>query len=836
MTSGTLVSRQVCAVLLWTIVILSLAEISKSYALQGSAPFPMHSGGGARVMVALLGSGHTIQHGPPSTPHGLFLVVHNRRCLLLDMHRLRGGHDVGCDDQVGSDGSAHMETCSDAVYDEGERGRIRRQTGGGTCAAMAGLASSTSDAAAAAAASEAGEAASTARQSRGEHRNVDREGVENRIQDRLAELRDTEKSLRETIEEIGALRTKSSLSSSEQAMLGDLRRTKATLLGLKVALHNQITELEKQRTTLMAGGGGDAQALLAFKDAIHKEITELVKERTMTARGGHEQVPQGVARSREGLERFLKALRDHPEVDGVIDTGMSGESLQLLFLQDLGTVSSARFVCREEYKRVLKEMVRAFSVGLTSSSNAIVTGTAGIGKSAFRYYIIRQWLLGELDLGWKRACINLSENSFFYVNRDGSVDIAPSQPLDVDAVALLDPCSLVTSKPHGFKNIVVTTSASPLAGQMNKVSLSEFGKYAEVYVLGLWTVAEFEKLGVRVSDERLEMFSREVNGVRLCVPRWLLYAGNSEKLDSLIESSCDPLSRDALFDFLVSNREERPSRDSRLPYRLCVISESGKGRWSVDGFLSDFVASKVLEWAMSGADCRQQRIRSMLDNPHCRGALGLMFEKWAFHSLGSQGKQLILRPPGTEAYSFSALGTFKAAAVKTLSEWRALEMEPGVVYQAVRGNCPSIDGFGLVGDVLVLMQMTVGRTHRAAEWDDMKHLVAAANGRVGRAVRCVLVYVVDRGTPFRAPICTSLAGRAELVVGHVDDCFLLRLQERAGAGRVARDQSSGGNVEVADGASAGRGRRQRAEAGTGAGGRDLVAPARGNRRRAGRRT
>mmetsp|Transcript_39143 Transcript_39143/g.103507 ORF Transcript_39143/g.103507 Transcript_39143/m.103507 type:complete len:782 (-) Transcript_39143:638-2983(-) len=781
MTSGTLVSRQVCAVLLWTIVILSLAEISKPYALQG----------------------HTIQHGPPSTPHGLFLVVHNRRCLLLDMHRLRGGHDVGCDDQVGSDGSAHMETCSDAVYDEGERGRIRRQTGGGTCAAMAGLASSTSDAAAAAAASEAGEAASTARQSRGEHRNVDREGVENRIQDRLAELRDTEKSLRETIEEIGALRTKSSLSSSEQAMLGDLRRTKATLLGLKVALHNQITELEKQRTTLM----------------------------------GHEQaVPQGVARSREGLERFLKALRDHPEVDGVIDTGMSGESLQLLFLQDLGTVSSARFVCREEYKRVLKEMVRAFSVGLTSSSNAIVTGTAGIGKSAFRYYIIRQWLLGELDLGWKRACINLSENSFFYVNRDGSVDIAPSQPLDVDAVALLDPCSLVTSKPHGFKNIVVTTSASPLAGQMNKVSLSEFGKYAEVYVLGLWTVAEFEKLGVRVSDERLEMFSREVNGVRLCVPRWLLYAGNSEKLDSLIESSCDPLSRDALFDFLVSNREERPSRDSRLPYRLCVISESGKGRWSVDGFLSDFVASKVLEWAMSGADCRQQRIRSMLDNPHCRGALGLMFEKWAFHSLGSQGKQLILRPPGTEAYSFSALGTFKAAAVKTLSEWRALEMEPGVVYQAVRGNCPSIDGFGLVGDVLVLMQMTVGRTHRAAEWDDMKHLVAAANGRVGRAVRCVLVYVVDRGTPFRAPICTSLAGRAELVVGHVDDCFLLRLQERAGAGRVARDQSSGGNVEVADGASAGRGRRQRAEAGTGAGGRDLVAPARGNRRRAGRRT
>mmetsp|Transcript_73911 Transcript_73911/g.196932 ORF Transcript_73911/g.196932 Transcript_73911/m.196932 type:complete len:547 (+) Transcript_73911:1112-2752(+) len=531
--------------------------------------------------------------------------------------------------------------------------------------------------------------------------------------------------------------------------------------------------------------------LLRRQDEFARLKVKLLKQEahflTLKSRSGQgaylEQAPGSRAALCAILARFLCALRCNSEANGVIDTGMSGALLQNLSLFELNLMSSVKFVCRDEYKTVLNEMMENFKDGRTSVSHAIVTGTAGIGMSAFRYYIIRQWLRGELQVDWKRVYINIKANQFYCISRDGSVVCATPEPFDPDAAALVEPCNLVASKPLGFKNIVVTTSASHLADQTNKVNLSEFAKFALVYVLGLWTIDEFKKLGVDVSDDRIEQFSREVDGVRVCVPRWLLWSVRMDhhKIAEKVVASCSPSSRKALFDFFVTNFREHLGCDPTLPYRLLLICKPntrGTQSWYVNGFLSDFVQGKVLEWAMLGAKIEQEHFLGMLQNPYCMGAVGQIFETWAFQSLGNNNKKLITR---AEDFSFRALGTFKFSAVKRLGDCRELAMEDGVVYQATGGHCPSIDGFGLVGNVLLLMQMTVGRTHRAAEWVHIQHLVNAAKSRVDLTVRCVLVYVVDRSLDFQVPTCTSLEGNVEVVVGCVDECFLSLLQDKAEA-------------------------------------------------------
>ena len=114
-------------------------------------------------------------------------------------------------------------------------------------------------------------------------------------------------------------------------------------------------------------------------------------------------------------------------------------------------------------------------VGLPAA--AIVVGTSGIGKSAFRFYVMRQWLKGHEKLPkarFPKVILNLGD--IFYEMDDSCAvhelpEVRSLAKLPADRLALLDPCVQIAGldKSLHFNFMLVTTSASPLSGQETKV-------------------------------------------------------------------------------------------------------------------------------------------------------------------------------------------------------------------------------------------------------------------------------------------------------------------------------------------------------------------------------
>ena len=467
------------------------------------------------------------------------------------------------------------------------------------------------------------------------------------------------------------------------------------------------------------------------------------------------------------ISAFLKALRDaKPQMD-VLTFKFDGNFAGFLGLHGFKGKEEVKFLCRKEYDEITKKIVAHYEGGSQTYSKVIVTGTSGIGKSLLRFYIIRQWLNREVNLECEKICINLfKENKFFYIYRDGDVTPAPSDPETYDAVALLDPCDLVKSKEVPFRLTIVTTSASPLAGETVKCNLSEFRKYARIFVLGLCPISDFEKLGLEVDPVRLQEFSCTLQGIQYCVPRWLLYDKN--EIMGQIMSSANKVTQQSLFEFFITNRQQLV-KDARLPFRLCIIREKEGGNdWEASGFISDYVTEELLTWAAAGSKAEQARFLSMLENPFAKGLIGIWFENWAFGALTS-GKSLhfvVRRKEST--VDFKDLGKFPG--LQTSVPNRTVDIELGTLYQALSRNCPSIDGFGMVDDRLIMVQMTVGKSHTPAKWDDIDYIVAAAK-KINRNVEAFLVYVINQGQTFKLPDCTSLKGRVIVVTGYIAEDF-----------------------------------------------------------------
>jgi hypothetical protein len=175
------------------------------------------------------------------------------------------------------------------------------------------------------------------------------------------------------------------------------------------------------------------------------------------------------------------------------------------------------------------------------SDRIIVTGTAGIGKSMFRLYLIWRWMNDDPDMIYDDARINLGF-AFYPVTKDGESRLVDSGLLVMDSLeslAVLDPCpQLLNSKAKLFKLLVVTTSPSPLAGQANKADLGEFMKITIVHhdVMPLWSLPELQDVFRNISKSQIRSLTSRKNGERYGVPRWFLY--NESRCNALVQAAC----------------------------------------------------------------------------------------------------------------------------------------------------------------------------------------------------------------------------------------------------------------------------------------------------------
>ncbi len=432
------------------------------------------------------------------------------------------------------------------------------------------------------------------------------------------------------------------------------------------------------------------------------------------------------------------------EEKGTIRLACSTKALSTALFSQNKTGASANFMLlRESYKEIFGDILKKFKDGEPLCNQVCVIGSAGIGKSTFRYFVLRKWLRNEIDIPFKNVLINFGE-AYFLVSKDtgGKVEVKSvlSTWDDMDTLALLDPCSKLNGKAPFSALLIVTTSASPLTEQT--CTLSERLKLCSSCVMRVWTLDELKLIKPEIEDELLRKFSFVEDGITYCVPRWFFYT--NKQLRHQLNDCISQVKRESLHSWFISNPLDRVM-DHRLPFRLCVIRTSENSRWEAYRFLSDWICEFVLMHVVAHSSLQRSQFLNMINNPFARGLIGTMFENWAFASLTCEGASLMIKAPSMEI-RFSGAGQLNARTGH-------LPLQQKLLYRAA--TCfSSIDGCGLVGKNLVLLQMTVSPTHSNAEWNHVKHLVSSAVKL--KATSALMVYLVPKDSAFTLPSCESL--------------------------------------------------------------------------------
>eukprot|EP00435_Cladocopium_sp_Y103_P020553 s3542_g5.t1 len=471
------------------------------------------------------------------------------------------------------------------------------------------------------------------------------------------------------------------------------------------------------------------------------------------------------------MTSFFKAFKDAKEtdVDGQKVLKVRTERVELIDKLQLTRPKGTElnFLLRKEYERLVEEMQ-------VCKRGAIIVGTSGIGKSAFRFYVMRQWLNNDEKLPktrFPKVIFNLGD-AFYEMDGSGAVHELPEVPslakLPKDRLALLDPCELIAGldKSLHFNFMLVTTSASPLSGQETK-----FGNYKEllkalienelgaVLVMQMWNYEEIKAVAPDASDELIRNFG--------CVPRWCLRAAltTEAEMKTAVKSSFKELDKqNALFEFMQTSvaKPDELLLDRRLPYKLMKIDGTGQD-WGTKSFISKFVAEYFLRNALELCQKEHAKIAQMMKNPFSMQAFGHIFEEWAYKQL-AKGQTCIFDPNEMKG-RFKSSGTFERAQAKTKKSMKP-KIECGALLKAPI-NYGLIDMFGLIEAEdtgkwqLLMFQETVGQNHREAQWNDIKSIVGACQQiaeEKEKELECLLIYLVpkDSYANFKCAECKAL--------------------------------------------------------------------------------
>jgi hypothetical protein len=217
-------------------------------------------------------------------------------------------------------------------------------------------------------------------------------------------------------------------------------------------------------------------------------------------------------------------------------------------------------------------------------------------------------------------------------------------------------------------------------------------------------------------------------------------------------------SRLGLWDWIRFSRE-RASRDSRLPFRLCIVEDS-PGGWCVTGFISERLEYRVFRWASAAVAFEKVRIGNVLDNGLFKGAQRIFFERCVFDHLGRGHPLTVATRGGDVIFNFKPL---------FLTDRRNAVVIPGRLHQIDHESFGSIEGYAIVNKTLLLLQTTVSETHSGARYKDVQHIVKLARDAVGtKRISILVVYITPSDVTFKAPSCFGFPNH-KVFWGKVDD-------------------------------------------------------------------
>ena len=139
------------------------------------------------------------------------------------------------------------------------------------------------------------------------------------------------------------------------------------------------------------------------------------------------------------------------------------------------------------------------------------------------------------------------------------------------------------------------------------------------------TVQEARKVITNIDERLLHLFSWEKDGSTYCPLRWLGFS--LSEIPAKLAKCMTHVSRDGLFDWFITNTEGM-SRDSRLPYRLCVVEPTDSG-WAADWFHLAKLEQYAADWAMSRGRHKTKELANLLENRFLTGGLGMFFRELA---------------------------------------------------------------------------------------------------------------------------------------------------------------------------------------------------------------
>jgi hypothetical protein len=237
-----------------------------------------------------------------------------------------------------------------------------------------------------------------------------------------------------------------------------------------------------------------------------------------------------------------------------------------------------------------------------------------------------------------------------------------------------------------------------------------------------------------------------------------------------LREACSDAGITALVRFITYNRAKHVI-NSNIPYRLFRIENIPEVGWAATDFISVRVARFVYGWVSDHLNHQRMDFIQLIRNPFSHGLFGTIFENWVSSGLSSKGKMLVLPRVTPRRLVFHGLQYFSWKQLRTKVAISPVLLETGILYKPEGSKCPSIDGYALHGDVLLLLQSTVARSHSKAVYSVVVDIIVAARAKIAH-VRILMVYIVPQAVKahFRAPVCSSLLEEdVSVVVGVVND-------------------------------------------------------------------
>ena len=493
-------------------------------------------------------------------------------------------------------------------------------------------------------------------------------------------------------------------------------------------------------------------------------------------------------------QAFIDALvGQQPDKDNVLTLDIDPDICSIMQVIPMDSGSPPRLLLRNQYYELWQDICSRF-IKDYRARRFIITGTAGIGKSLCRYFLIREWVQNRMMIEFESVVFNLEER-YFRVTRDGKVSEITEQECkrSRSSLALLDPCPMLNGhKLLSFKILIVFTSASPLVGQ-NKAgcSLTELLKESDVLVMDLWTREEVTKIMQRLDENRFAQFSYKIGETEFCIPRWLRFS--EEQIEARLADSFTAIAAEGAADWFLGGSSSKYLKDARMPHRLCVVESRGSC-WTVSRFLSDYVTKRFSKWIAENAEIDRRRFLQVFSHPFTAGIVGSFFENWAFEALGLGKRELCVqmmdispntgvpskpgRPPkyiivpsslSPKVYVGSGLEFFSWLKTDDSMRQENVQLKPDVIYKSRIHNNPSIDGYALFGDDLLMLKTTIARQHSSALWSDVEHLVLRTR-KLNPNLNAYIVYVVPSDSKLQLPNCPSMiANGVKVCLGTFQD-------------------------------------------------------------------